>query len=213
MYNQKKASKALLAHSPNCSVLLGSAGTCQHSVPTSTSKGRAGGRQEASTFNSSSTLFPPLDTVPSSKSTTTAAHGTGESTGSSKLKPDNCSGGAVGKVKKRNRTFGRRTELMAVDWTSSNSVPWPNPACPTSPSHSHHLVSINFIDGGSIFRCQYCSCYVWLPNSIDELIHLSIIQDKFGVQSGYNRILQLHPAVPPMLIKLTGVSLNPPSGD
>lgn len=87
-------------------------------------------------------------------------------------------------AKGANRTLGRDTEELAIDY--------PDSKCPDSPTAAHWYVRLT---GSKIWVCKYCWTPVWLPSDFNDAVDFSINIKTYGLQTAYKRRLARMPKV------------------
>lgn len=81
-------------------------------------------------------------------------------------------------------------------------VVWFDWRCKNSPTRAHHLVKVDNIDTGMIFRCLYCQRHKWYPARWSTIETYSDMIHKFGEDDAYNKLLDWHPAAKALMTKL-----------
>ena len=115
-----------------------------------------------------------------------------------KHKQSNDARRAIREAKARNRAFGRSAKELGIEWL--------NARCEDSPvSKAHFLVTNTIVDEGTMFECIYCHKVKWLPNSMNGCIALNKYLQVYGLDGGYQRMLDDHPAAKRMLAKVQDI--------
>ena len=105
---------------------------------------------------------------------------------------------SVRDAKRRNTPIGRSAKELGIEWIGAR--------CEESPvSKAHYLVARTKVDEGCMWECVYCHRVKWLPITMEECCRLNAMMNVYGLDGGYQRILELHPAAKRMLCKIQDI--------
>ncbi len=98
----------------------------------------------------------------------------------------------------RNPAPGRTAKELGIEW--------PGERCEESPvTHAHWFTGRTYIDGGVIFECKFCHKVKWLPTEYEHCYDLGAWQHIYGLTTGYQRMLDLHPSARRLLSKIQDI--------
>lgn len=81
-------------------------------------------------------------------------------------------------------------------------IVWFDYSCSDSPTKAHCMMAIDTVDGGDVFKCIYCHRCKWLPRSFGDAEKMSNLMRTFGMEMGYQKMLDRHPAARVLIAKL-----------
>jgi len=112
-----------------------------------------------------------------------------------KNRRDNSPGQHNGEVEVGDKTVRRSAKELGITWPSAE--------CSSSPSSAHYFIARgDAINGGVIFRCEYCGEIKWLPTIWADSERLGYMMRYNGVEEGYLRMLNRRPTAKVMVAKL-----------
>jgi len=136
------------------------------------------------------------------------------STAKKKGKGDTKTKAGNGRGRKRGRTYSLRGTIRDIEGVNRPSrrsakemgITWLDYRCEESPvTKAHYLIGKTKIDSGTVFKCIYCHRVKWLPNSMRECQRLGTFLHTYGLNGGYQRILDLHPAAKRLISKIQDI--------
>ncbi len=122
--------------------------------------------------------------------------------------------GGDGRGRKRGRTYSLRDTIRDIEGRNRPSgrsakelgITWLDTRCEESPrSKAHFLVGKTVVDGGTVFECKFCHRVRWLPNNLNECQRLGNWFYIYGLDGGYQRVLDLHPAAKRLMSKIQDI--------
>lgn len=102
--------------------------------------------------------------------------------------------GEVRDIEGVNRPSGRSAKELGINWLDGR--------CDDSPSKAHWLMGTTVVDGGTMYKCKFCHKVTWLPDSLEECMRLSNWVRIYGLDGGFQRILNFHPQAKRLLSKI-----------
>ncbi len=104
----------------------------------------------------------------------------------------------IREAKRRNPAPGRSAQELGITWLDAR--------CEDSPvSKAHYLIGRTQVDQGTVFECRYCHKVKWLPNGIDGAQRLGYLLHVYGLDGGYQRMLDEHPAARRLMSKIQDI--------
>lgn len=110
---------------------------------------------------------------------------------------DSTSGAAVGTSEGADSSIRRSAKELGIEW--------PEDECAFSPGHAHYFQGKTYVDIGQIFRCFYCGQVKWLPVGCESGQVLTTLMRIYGVEGGYQRMLDSHPEAKRLLCHIKDI--------
>lgn len=105
---------------------------------------------------------------------------------------------SIREAKGRNPAPGRTAQELGITWLDTR--------CEDSPvSKAHHLVARTAVDEGYVFECRYCHRVEWLPDSVSGGQRLNELMKIYGLDRGYQKMLDEHPAARRLISKIQDI--------
>jgi len=107
-------------------------------------------------------------------------------------------GDTIREAERRDTSFGRSSKELGITWLGVR--------CEDSPvTKAHYLVDRTKVGDGTIYECKYCHKVKWLPNTESDCIKLGNFLQIYGHDTGYQKILDQHPAAKSLMAKIQDI--------
>lgn len=104
----------------------------------------------------------------------------------------------IREAKARNPAPGRSAKELGIVWL--------DPRCEESPrTKAHFFIAKTTVNGGSVYQCKYCQRVKWMPNSLNECQEMWRMMQVYGLDGGYQKILDKNPSARRLLSKIQDI--------